>query len=425
MLALGALPSPVPAAHGHVPVVEIVHWWSAPGANGALGILRREAENHGFIWRDVRGTGYDATREKVVKRLALGYAPTVIHWQAGLEVDTFAGLGMLGGIGVREAPADRRWYGFVDSAVRHEDHYIAIPLGLHAENWMWLNQAIYERFQLRPPSTWAELLAQASLLHENGVQPLAIRADGFQLQVLFNSIVLGHAGRDVYSAFYASHETPPAQLDALRDALDVLVTLRDLQRAHDERGTWIDATGDLAKGQAALQFMGDWVKPELTERGLEPGAGYWCTLAPGSGPHLLYSLDTLLFGRAARGDTVASQRELMRLLVDERAQVAFASAKGAVPVSPQFDTRNLDDCGRTVVGLLDDERRAVPSAPFLASTAFIEDLRHVLLEIWSRSDLGPQRGMRRLVALLNRHRASADETRTAQGPVSPLPGAGL
>ena len=74
-------------------------------------------------------------------------------------------------------------------------------------------------------------------------------------------------------------------------------TLRQVQKYIDKDSAnrdWNLATAMVIKGEAAMQFMGDWAKGEFIAAGKVPGKDYVCIAAPGTKGAFTFNIDSFI-----------------------------------------------------------------------------------------------------------------------------------
>ena len=374
---------------------EILHWWTEPGARSAVNVLADAFRAANGTWTDVGRLSYAAARKQALERLSHGYAPTAMQWNAGIEVNELAALSMIGTLsptGVTQSWPNRL-YDFVNKAIVHQERVIAIPLNIHGENWLWINKHIYDALDLKPPDSWETLIAQAKLIADAGYLPLAIGTEGYQLQVLFNNIVLGIGGRSLYSDLYLRRELSPTSREQMREVFRIFLALRNFQRATQQSQTWYDATRSVLADRAALQFMGDWAKAEFEASGWLPGSDFYCQLSPGSEQTYLYVIDVFVVKRDTINDSGEARETLAAALTDTTTQLAFSQKKGSIPVVRDLPTDVLDVCAQKAVELVRDESRAIPSMALVADLAFTQRVYQALLSAWQTPSMSPHEGV--------------------------------
>jgi glucose/mannose transport system substrate-binding protein len=345
---LGLLVTALPAAPASSSSsLQVLHWWTSASERKAADLLAGRLREERIDWRDAAipgGAGIGAG--KVLKgRVLAGDAPEAAQ-MIGVSIAEWADLGLL--LELDNVAAAGNWQRFlfpsIDALIRHRQHTMAVPLGIHRVNTLYYNRALFARLQLSPPQTWREFEAAAQRLQAAGVQPLAQSSEAWQVAALFENLVLDN-GPAFYRELFVKR-SPAAAADArTAEALRRLRVVKSWSRGQLEERGWTDVVGRFARGQAGMLIMGDWAKAELAEYGQAPERDYGCAAAPGTGRYHLYSVDTLaMFAGDYRHQ--GAQEKMARLLVAPAVQADFNALKGGVPVRRDADPARMDSCAR-------------------------------------------------------------------------------
>jgi len=347
-VASSPLPPLPPSAQAPANTLQVLHWWTSASERKAADLLAARMADEGLAWKDAAipgGAGIGAG--KVLKgRVLAGDAPQVTQI-IGASVAEWAQLGLLLEIDSVAGAGD--WKGFlfptVQKLIQYRGHVVAAPLGIHRVNTLYYNRALFARFKLAPPRTWAEFEATAHKLMAAGVTPLAQSSESWQVAALFENLVLAESGPEFYRELLVKRNPAAAGDRRTAEALERLRIVKGwISRQMDER-PWPEVVRQFARGEAGMMIMGDWAKPELAERGMTVDDDYGCAAAPGTARYHLYSVDTLtMFAGDQRH--IPSQEKMARLLVSPSVQADFNALKGAVPVRRDADPARMDGCAR-------------------------------------------------------------------------------
>ena len=268
---------------------------------------------------------------------------------------------------------------------------MAVPIGIHRVNWLWINQPIFDRLKLEPPRSWPELLAVARRLKAAGITPLAMGDDPWQLAILFESIALGEGGSDFYRRAFVNLEPDALTGPRMQQVLLRFHSLRPFLPANHVGLKWNQATQMLIEGQAAMQLMGDWTKGELIAAGEIPGQRIRCLPAPGTTGRFSYNLDSLALFRQTNDASDQAQQRFAELLMTPEFQRDFNRVKGSIPVLAEMDLAGFDPCARLAGQALQRAERdgsLVPSvAEGMATPPRVQQaLQEVLANYFSDAD---------------------------------------
>jgi glucose/mannose transport system substrate-binding protein len=328
--------------------LQVLHWWTSASERRAVEVLAARAKEKGLSWIDAvvpGGAGVGAG--KVLRsRVLAGDTPdatqligtTLTDWaETGLllELDDVANAGLW----------SRTLFPTVLRHIVHRGHVVAAPIGIHRVNMMFTNRRVLHRVGLPPPATWKEWSALAGALRQQGIAPLALSSEPWQVATLFESLVLASGGIELHHALFVKNEAPAAADARLAEALRRLREIKSWQPAKIEERSWTDALGAMMRGDAAMFAMGDWAKGDLMAAGWRAGEHFDCRPVPGTEGFHLYSIDTLAM---LANDYAKSplQERLAALLVEQRTQNDYNLVKGSVPVLNGLDVAALDPCAR-------------------------------------------------------------------------------
>ncbi|MGE6224631.1 ABC transporter substrate-binding protein [Aeromonas media] len=327
--------------------VEVLHWWTSGGEAKAVEVLKSEWAEQGNQWNDfaVQGGGGKSAMTVLKSRALAANPPEAAHLK-GYELHEWASLGFLRDLSPMAEHLG--WYPQLSPMVRdtlsQNGALMAVPTGIHRVNWLWLNRKLFERLGLRPPTDWAQFVAVADKLKAQGVTPLAIGNEPWQLAVLFETVALGEGGKAFYRKAFLEQDS--ATLTG-PDMVRVLTRFQQLRAYVPEKYAglkWHQATNLLESGGAAMQIMGDWVKGELSAGNYRPGEDIDCLPSPGSQGLFSYNLDSIAMFKQRDPAQLQAQGELARLLMTPRFQEEFNRVKGSIPALTKPDMSKFDRC---------------------------------------------------------------------------------
>lgn len=326
--------------------IEVLHWWTAGGEARAADVLRQRWQALGHHWVDAAIVGGGGNSAMLVLRSrALNHNPPQAAHLKGVELHEWAKRGFLRNLDdvARRGQWQLRLYPFVSSTLNHQGHFVAVPVGLHRVNWLWINQALFQRLELNPPRNWEEMLQVARRFKQAGITPLAMGDDPWQLAILFEAIALGEGGSDFFRRAFVNLEPEVLAGTQMQQVLRRFHSLRPFLPANHIGLKWNQASQMLVNGQAAMQLMGDWVKGELTEPG---NHAIRCLPAPGTAGKFSYNLDSLALFQQQDSEHDQAQQQFAELLMSADFQQQFNRVKGSIPPLADADLSQFDSCGQ-------------------------------------------------------------------------------
>jgi glucose/mannose transport system substrate-binding protein len=384
--------------------VEVLHWWTAGGEAKAAGVLRSYWQALGNEWQDsaISGGGGKSAMTVLKSRALSGTPPEAAHLK-GSELQEWAALGFLRNLDnvAQQNSWEQVLPEFVQHSVQSKGHYVAVPIGIHRVNWLWVNPKVFQRLQLTPPASWAELLVVSKKLKQAGITPLAIGDDQWQLALLFEAIVLGEGGSDFYRRAFIQLDQTALQSDTMQHLLELFHHLREYI-ADDYGGTnWNQATHMLIEGSAAMQLMGDWVKGELTAANVVPGKDILCLPAPGTDGKFSYNLDSIAMFDVQSQQKQQAQLQLVNMIMTSDFQHAFNRVKGSIPVLNNQKLADFDQCAQHSAQQLQQaikQQELVPSmAEGMANSSYVRQaIGDVLAGYFNNPDGNAKQAARQL-----------------------------
>ncbi|BCL77330.1 sugar ABC transporter substrate-binding protein [Jeongeupia sp. HS-3] len=327
---------------------DVLHWWTSASERRAADELAERAADDGLAWRNAAipgGAGIGAM--KVLKsRVLMGRAPDAAQL-IGPAITEWADLGLLLELDdvARAGHWNTKLFPTIWTLVRQRGHVVAAPLGIHRINMLFYNRKVFADAGLAPPKTWADFDRVAAKLAQNGVAPLALSSQPWQVATLFETLALSEGGPAFYRELY-SRRHANLWFDArVTRALTRLKAMRRFAANPQADPSWDTLARSLARGDAAMFIMGDWVKGELLALGKNADADFGCIAVPGTENMHLYSVDSFVM---FAGDYVgqARQEKLARLMMNPATQTAYNRIKGSVPVRRDADVAAMDACAR-------------------------------------------------------------------------------
>jgi glucose/mannose transport system substrate-binding protein len=334
----------------------VIHWWVSGGEARALKVIADRFTAAGGKWLDapVAGGGGDAAKTVAKTRIVGGKPPTAMQWHLGRGLQELATEGLLSD--VQEVAVPGNWDAVLPAMIAENakvgSRYVAVPVGIHGENWLWYNPKVLAAAGVEPPTSWPAFNEAAAKLRAAGVIPLALGGQGWQEVIVFNTVVLGLGGPELFRK--ALVDLDPAVLDGeamirVFEQIRVLKTFVDPGRAGRD---WNQATSLVITGKAAMQLMGDWAKGEFAAAGLEAGRDFGCAPSPGAGTAYIVAADAFALPKLASPDRRQGQLLLARTLMDPAVQRDFSLLKGSIPARIDVSPDGFDVCSRKAMDLV-------------------------------------------------------------------------
>lgn len=364
---------------------DVVHWWTSGSEARSISVIAKAFEAKGGGWKDSAVVGGSAARASAINRIMGGEPPTAMQWNLGVDLLNLAGQGLL-------APLDPvassgKWSVVLPSLIKDQlnagGRTIAVPVTVHADNWMFYNTKVLQQLGLSAPKTWDAFLADAPKIKAAGITPIALGGQPWQERVFFNSVLVGVAGKDAYRKLFVEKN---AEFAKSPEVIKALKTFKDLKVFVDEGSpgrNWNDATNMVITGKAAVQFMGDWAKGEFAAAGQTPGKEYGCMMAPGNQDAYILVVDTFAFPKNGGDALSKAQVELANTIMDPAVQVALAKVKGSIPARTDVDISGMDQCVQLGKAVSSKPENQLPNFAMALSGDMMGAVHDAITKFWN------------------------------------------
>ena len=395
---------PALAQTSSVPL-DVLHWWTSASERKAADQLASQLAQAGVQWKDaaIPGGGGMAAVKVLKSRVLMGDPPDVAQL-IGTTLTDWADIGLvlpLNGVALRQ-----RWaqvlFPTVQDIISYRGDVIAAPLGIHRINTLLYNRKLFTRLGLTPPHSWGQLELAARKLQAQGVRPLAWSDEPWQLSTVFETVLLGEAGPELYRDLIVQRSSNAWLDPRVTRALQRLRWLRALATDAPVERPWTESAKELMADNAGMMIMGDWAKGELMAWGASPSKDFGCVVVPGTEGMHLYSIDTLAMLVSTR-PRESTQEKMAEVVTNVPAQMAYNRYKGSVPVRRDIEPSALDGCARDSWETFANPRSArVPSlAHRMAADEAIKDaVAQTLWRFLTDARMEPQEAQRRLASVI-------------------------
>jgi glucose/mannose transport system substrate-binding protein len=329
--------------------VEVLHWWTSGGEAKSVEELKRMLAGQGVTWRDfaVAGGGGDAAMNALKQRVDAGKPPTAAQIK-GPAIQDWGRKGVLANLD--DVAAQGNWDvklpRTVAAQMKVDGHWAAVPVNVHRVNWLWINKDLLRKVGGRVPDTWDSFFALADRFKAAGIVPLAHGGQPWQDLTTFEIVALGTGGADFYRQAFVTMDPAAWRSPAMGHVIDTFRRLKPYTDKAAADRDWNKATEMVIKGQAGMQFMGDWAKGEFLAAGKKPESDFVCTAAPGTWNAYIYNIDSFAMFHLKDTQAVTGQKALAATIMSAPFQEIFNRNKGSIPVALGSDMSSFDYCAR-------------------------------------------------------------------------------
>ncbi len=340
------LSMPIGAIAGEV---EVLHWWTSGGEAKSVAVLKQLLEEAGHKWQDmaVAGGGGESAMTVLKSRVVSGDPPTAAQIK-GPTIQEWGDEGALTNLNsvAKAGNWDELLPKVVSDVMKYDGNYVATPVNVHRVNWMWANPAVFEKAGAKIPSTWEEFALAAEKIEKAGMIPVAHGGQSWQDATTFESIVLGIGGADFFNKAFVDLDAKTLNSPTMVKSFDMLRTVQKYTDKDSPGRDWNLATAMVIKGEAGMQFMGDWAKGEFTAAGKKPGKDYVCLPAPGTAGAFTFNIDSFAMFNVRDKSAKQAQNDLARIIMEPKFQEVFNLNKGSIPARLGMSMAKFDSCAK-------------------------------------------------------------------------------
>lgn len=363
--------------------VEVLHWWTSGGESAALRVFADKLNASGDVWVDTAIAGGPNARTAGINRIVGGNPPTAMQFNTGKQFDELVSNGLLRN--VDDLAKAGNWNTVLPQgiirAIMRDGHFYAVPVNIHGQSWLFYNTKVLADAGVAEPKTWDDVLASGDKLKAKGIVPLAFSGQPNWERGLFNAVMVGAGGPDMFRSFWAKRDAEMVKGPAFQKVAETYKALRTLVDPGSPGRNWPDATSMVITGKAAMQVMGDWAKGEFSAAGLTPGKEYGCVLLGGG--EFVMGGDVFVLPPSSDKAQTAAQDRLAGIMLDPATQIAFNTKKGSVPVRTDVDVSSMDICAQKGAKALADPAKQVEANELLATPDLTGAVQDVITQYWN------------------------------------------
>lgn len=325
--------------------VEVLHWWTSGGEAAAVQELQKMLKAEGHTWKDfaVAG-GAGANAMTALKSRAVSGNPPTAAQVKGPQIQEWAALNVL--TNLNDVAKAENWDelvpGVVADIMKYKNNWVAVPVNVHRINWLWCNREVFKKAGAQYPTNWDEFFAACEKIRKAGFIPVAFGGQSWQEATAWEAIVASVGGPAFYKKALVQADEKALASDTMVKAFDILRKIKSYTDKNAPGRDWNLATSMVIKGEAAMQFMGDWAKGEFTAAGKVPGKDYDAIPVPGTANSFLFNVDSFIMFEVKDPEAKKAQKAMARLILSPEFQVVFNVNKGSIPVRSGISEKSFD-----------------------------------------------------------------------------------
>ena len=382
---------------------DVMHWWTSGGESRAVAVFAKEYNKQGGTWVDDASVGPQAEHAAALNRIAGGNPPTALQWNIGVAVQQLAEQGVLRSLD--DLAKKGNWLPnlppLLVKNMTYDGHVIAVPVDLHGANYQFYSVKVFDDLKMQPPKTWDEFLAMAPKIKAAGYIPLAYGANAQQVDWLFEAILAGAGGKDLYRKVWVDHDAKAAGSDAMVHVFDLMGQLRQYVDPGSPNRKWNDTLALVENNKAALMILGDWAKGDFLAAGKKLGSDYGCQMAPGNQDAYVMTVDVFVFPVNDKPDQKAAQDKLAQIMMDPAVQTEFNANKGALPARLDANIAELDDCAKLGQKVMaGGPANQLPNFALAFSPDTQGQIEDLLVNYWANASASPATAAKQFASII-------------------------
>ncbi|MGI3167234.1 ABC transporter substrate-binding protein [Pseudooceanicola sp. 200-1SW] len=358
-------------------------WVSGSEAAGKQVVIDALAEK-GVTWVDASIAGYENDDAAFISRLQAGDPPAAKFYIAGRNAADLIEQGLMQPVTAAVTAEDEAALpeliknamgGFVG-----DGEYYYSPISVHGESWFFYSIPLAEQLGYSEmPTTWDGFFEMLDAAKEAGILPLAFSGQSWQTNKVFNQIAVSMLGAEKYNDMLQNGNEEIVMSPEFLEAVAIFDRLHDYVGEGISGINWNDATAQVIRDEALLQFQGDWAKGEFIAAGEEIGTDYGCAITPGI-QDMMIVVDAFTFPKVDQGD--AEQLALAETLLNPEVQKGFTTLKGSFPARTDVDMSSYDVCAQLANDKMKSNEIAADMA--IVSTRIVQgQLADLINEFWA------------------------------------------
>jgi glucose/mannose transport system substrate-binding protein len=365
---------------------EVIHQWTSAAESAGVQVLARKFEELGGTWVDNAISGGPNARSTAVNRVLGGNPPAAMLFNTGAQFVELQQNGLLRDLS--EVAGANDWVNLMPATMLDastiDGALWALPISGNGANWFWFNKKVLDQLGATEPTNWDETFAVLDKAKEAGIIPFAAAGEPRWERLLYNAVVLGVAGRDVYVDVIYNRNPETVRSDAYREAVDVFSRLRSYVDAGSPGRSWPDSTNLVISGEALMTQGGTWVNGAFLSAGMEPGVDYECAII-GADQGMVISGDVFLF--PSDESQKAAQDLLIEAFSDPATQTAFAKANGTIPILKGADAADLSSCIVEASGYFSNPDLSAGGDQMIFPPAVVGAVEDAITRFWNNGGL--------------------------------------
>src|SRR5262249_9310082 len=158
-----------------------------------------------------------------------GSPPTAMQLNTGKQFDDLVENDLLANFDAQAGA--QNWKAILPpaflQAVTRNGHQYAVPVNIHGQNLLFSSTALLTKAGIEEPKNWDGLFQALDKLKAVGVIPLAFSGQKNWERNLFNNVMVGRGGRDMFVAFWSKRDVAMVKGPEFRKVAETYKRLRN------------------------------------------------------------------------------------------------------------------------------------------------------------------------------------------------------
>jgi glucose/mannose transport system substrate-binding protein len=382
--------------------VDVQQYWTSASESKAMNAIADAFKARGGKWIDSPSAGFDAALAAAMSRIAGGEPPSALLMTPSAAMRDLAAAGQLRVL--NDLAEKGGWQKVLPPIVWEklnvDGKLVALPVGIHADNWVFYSKPVFDKLGLAEPKTYDEMFAAADKIKAAGLIAFAVGGEPWQESAIFEHFLLGLGGPDFWNELMIKRDPEALKSPIVAKAFEMFRKVSTYADPASPGRAWNDTTNLVINDKAGMQFMGDWARGEFLAAGKVAGKDFGCFISLGDKPAYAVVVDVFAFPVNTDEDRIAGQTLLADAIMEGDVQASISYAKGSIPSRSDVDTSKLDACATIGVKTL-----ALPGAGVLnAYDALPGDMNgqmtDLLTQFWTDPSITVNTAVERLGSIL-------------------------
>ncbi|MDB5555226.1 MAG: Glucose/mannose transport system substrate-binding protein [Rhizobium sp.] len=382
--------------------VDVQQYWTSASESKAMNAIADAYKARGGKWIDSPSADFDSAIAATTSRIAGGEPPSAVLMTPSAAMRDLATSGQLRNFD--DLAAAGGWQKVMPPLVwdklNVDGHLVGLPVGIHADNWVWYSQPLFEKLKIQEPKNLDEMFAAADKIKAAGYTAFAVGGEPWQEVTILTNLILALGGPEYWNELFIKRDPEAMKSPIIPKAFELYRKVSTYADAASPGRSWNDTTNMVITGKAGMQFMGDWARGEFLAANHVAGKDFGCFLVPSDKPAYAVIVDIFAFPLNTDEDRVKGQTMLAETVMDPAVEAKIAAVKGSVPSRSDVDTSALDICAAKGVKAL-----ATPRVPVSATyDALPGDLNGQMTDLatqfWTDPSMTAEAAVENLVSIL-------------------------